>query len=325
MKAAVLEKFGLENLKISEIDSPKSQRGYILVKPELAGINPLEYKVVMGNLLYGVNPMPHIPGSEIMGIAMEDGKSFKKGDRVVIFNRVFDGTCEYCVSGMEYLCPNGGIYGVVSNGGYAEEILVREENVFRVPDSVSDYVAVSLPIDALTAYHALKEAGSRCGEHLVVYGASGNTGIFSVQIGRAMGMNVTAITRKNYLREFGADNIYTMNKMPEYLDADVIVNPLGGEFFGESLKHLKLRGRLITFGVVNGVSSTINIGSIYTRELKIIGSTGGSRKDFGEILNITENNQFRVKVDRVFSLSDIDPAFRYFSGDREGRVLLKIN
>ncbi len=325
MKAAVIDNFGLENLKVKEVEPPKTQKGYIRVKPELAGINPLEYNVVGGKLLYGVNPMPHVPGSEIMGTSLEDGKNIRKGDRVVIYNRIYDGTCEYCVSGREYLCPNGGIYGVVSNGGYAEEISVKEENVFGIPDTISDYVAVSLPIDALTAYHALKESEARCGEHLVVYGASGNTGLFSVQLGRIMGMNVTAITRKKYLMEFGADQTYTMDNLPENLNADVLVNPLGGEFFGDSLKHMKRRGRMVTFGVLNGPTSTLHIGSIYTKELKIIGSTGGSRKDFKEIIDITEKNQLRVKVDKVFPLEEIGKAMEYFSGSREGRVLLKIN
>ncbi len=325
MKAAIFDRFGLENLNIKDMNGPDFQEGYVRIKPTFAGINPLEYNVVAGKVLYGVNPMPHIPGSEIIGVALDDGKGFKKGDRVVLFNRVYDGSCEYCISGKEYLCPNGGIYGVVGNGGYAQEISVREENLFKLPDSISDYVAVSLPIDALTAYHALKEAGARCGEHLVVYGASGNTGIFAVQLGRLMGMNVTAITGKKYLKEFGADTVYTMDNLPDSLDADIIINSLGGKFFEESLKHLKRRGRIVTFGVLNHPIASIHLGTVYTKELKILGSTGGSRQDFKELLSIAERNQLRVKVDSVFPLEEIGPAFRYFAGPREGRVLLKIN
>lgn len=322
MKAAVLSKFGLENLRIEEMDEPKQKHGFIRIKTKFAGINPLEYNVIAGKVLYGVSPMPHIPGSEIFGESMDNGNLIKKGDRVIIYNREYDGKCNLCISGKEYLCPNGGLWGVMSNGGYSEIISVREENVFKVPDTVSDYVATSLPIDAITAYHALKEANSKPGESLLVYGASGNTGLFSLQLGRIFGMKVTAISRNDFVKEFGADEIFSMENIPLELEADVIINPLGGEILSGSLSHLRRRGRLVSFGVLTGVKGEIDIGKLYTRELRIIGSTGGSRMDLNELLSIADKENLRVQVDKIFPLSDIKSALNYFSGKRKGRVLL---
>ncbi len=85
--------------------------GGIKVMVKKAGLNPLDYNLIAGKVVYGVSPMPHIPGSEIMGIAMDDGKNIKKGDRVIVYNRIFDGSCEMCISGNEHLCYNGGIWG----------------------------------------------------------------------------------------------------------------------------------------------------------------------------------------------------------------------
>jgi D-arabinose 1-dehydrogenase-like Zn-dependent alcohol dehydrogenase len=64
-----------------------------------------------------VKPMPHIPGVETSGIIEKTGKnvtSIREGDMVIIYNRLFDGTCDICTSGNEMLCRNGGFIGVIA-------------------------------------------------------------------------------------------------------------------------------------------------------------------------------------------------------------------
>ena len=78
MKAIEFAKPGIENIKI--VDKSPEGEG-IKVKIIKAGLNPLDYNRIAGNVVYNVKPMPHIPGSEVMGIAMEDGKHIHKGDR----------------------------------------------------------------------------------------------------------------------------------------------------------------------------------------------------------------------------------------------------
>ena len=323
MKAYVMDKFGIENIEIKEVKEPSSTKGFVKVSPVMAGINPLDYNVIAGKVLYGIQPMPHIPGSEILAVVKEDNGKFKKGDRVVVYNRIYDGTCEYCISGREYLCSNGGIYGVVSNGGFAETLLIREENLFRVPDMISDEVAVSFPIAAMTPYHALKEAGARAGQSLMVYGASGNTGIFAMQLANIMGMKVFAVSTKGYLDEYGATETFQAEKIPENFKADIVINPLGGELFSKSLAHVQKRGKLITFGVLNGRETTIDIGRIYTNELSIMGSTGGSRKDMKELIDLASERKLKVKIDRIFKHDELKDALVYFGKPRDGRVLIR--
>ncbi len=323
MKAYLFDKFGIENLIMKEIDEPEANEGYVRVKPILAGINPLDYNVAAGKVIYGVQPMPHIPGSEILAVVDRDGKKFRKGDRVLIYNRIYDGTCNFCLSGHEYLCNNGGIYGVVSNGGFAEALSIREENLFKVPGNISDEVAVSLPIAALTPYHALKEARVGAGQSLLVYGASGNTGIFATQLGNLMGLEVYAVSSKGYLRDFGAGETFSMEKLPENFKADIVINSLGGELFSKSIDHVQKMGKLITFGVLSGRECTLDLGKIYTSELNIIGSTGGSRSDMREIINIASERGLKVKIDKIFQFDKLKDALKYFEKPREGRVLIK--
>jgi D-arabinose 1-dehydrogenase-like Zn-dependent alcohol dehydrogenase len=184
MRAAIFEKPGLENLKvIDNADRPKISDHDILIKVKMAGVNPIDSFVVSGGLPK-LNPLPHVPGAESSGIIEEVGShvnngdnDFKKGDRVIVHNKVFDGTCDMCLNGLDMLCRNGGLIGAITNGGFAEYIAVPDRNVFKIPDDMDWYLAASLPVTSLTPYHALKEASLKINEFLVVFGASGNTGM----------------------------------------------------------------------------------------------------------------------------------------------------
>ena len=92
-----------------------------MVKVKAAGVNPIDYFTVANAT--GIKPLPHIPGAEITGIIGKVGEhvtALKEGDKVVLYNRLFDGTCDMRLNGYEMLCRNGGIIGVNTNGGFAE-------------------------------------------------------------------------------------------------------------------------------------------------------------------------------------------------------------
>src|SRR5690349_16564590 len=115
MKAAIFEKPGLENLKImDDVQEPKINYQDVLIKVKVDGINPIDYMVASGSRAE-VNPIPHIPGAETAGViekvGSQVGNNLKKGDRVVVHNKVFDGTCDLCLGGLDMMCRNGGLIG----------------------------------------------------------------------------------------------------------------------------------------------------------------------------------------------------------------------
>jgi D-arabinose 1-dehydrogenase-like Zn-dependent alcohol dehydrogenase len=127
---------------------------------------------------------------------------------VVVYNKKFDGTCDMCLNGLDMICRNGGLIGVITNGGFAEYISVPAKNVFRIPDDMNCELAASLPVTSLTPYHALKEATLKLNEYLLVFGASGSTGMIAVQLGKKMGAKVIAVSKDNWIKtDFGADYI----------------------------------------------------------------------------------------------------------------------
>ena len=171
----------------------------------MAGVNPIDHFAISG--ARETKPISHIPGAETAGEVEKTGKhvtSLKQGDRVVVYSRVFDGTCDMCLNGYEMLCRSGGIIGVMTNGGFAEYIALPEKNVFKIPNDMEWELAASLPVTTITPYHALKEATLKVNESLLIFGASGNTGMMAIQFGKKMGAKVIAVSKNEWVKDFGA-------------------------------------------------------------------------------------------------------------------------
>jgi NADPH:quinone reductase-like Zn-dependent oxidoreductase len=213
------------------------------------------------------------------------------------------------------LCKNGGLISVVSNGGFAEYIAVPQQNVFKIPDDMGWDMAASLSVTALTPFHALKEASLKINESLLVFGASGNTGMLAIQFAKKMGAKVIAVTTKNWIKEFGADHITTFDK---------VINTLGADTWQKSLDAVAINGRWVTFGVLTGAEVKLNLQSLYSKQIKLIGSTGGSRKEFKEIIDNSKG--LKIKVWKKFKLEEAREALQaLFEKEREGRILLNIS
>jgi len=258
MKAAIFEKPGLENLRIKQdTEEPKITEHDVLVKVKMAGINPIDHFAISG--AREIKPIPHIPGAEIAGVVEETGKhvsSLTQGDRVVVYARVFDGVCDMCLDGYEMLCRSGGIIGVMTNGGFAEYVAIPEKNVFKISNNIGWEIAASLPVTTITPYHALKEAALKVNEFLLVFGASGNTGIMAVQFANRIGAKVIAVSKDGWVKDFGAD--YIINEYDKVIEevkkitngkmADVVLNSLGIGTWESSFESVGANGRLVTFG-----------------------------------------------------------------------------
>lgn len=324
MKAAVVHKpMGLENLKYEEKEIADCESGEVRVKMEVAGLNPIDYMTVAGKVLYNLKPIPHVPGTEALGIAQNDGKRIKKGDRVLVYPRLHCGVCDMCISSREYLCRYGGLWGVVSDGGYSEEFNIPEVNLVPVPDKMDIDVAVSLPVGGLTAYHALMRAGASHEKSILIYGASGNTGIFATQIASQLGMEVHAVSRKDWIKDFGADKIYGAEEIPESLKVDIVLNSIGQKYWKQSIGHLSVGGTLVTFGVQTGREAELDIGALYTGERSLIGSTGGNRNELNDLMKMVSRRGMKVKVAESYKLSQIREAMKHFEQVRDGRILIR--
>ena len=339
MKAAIFETPSLDNLKvIDNAEDPKIKDHDILIKVKTAGVNPIDHFVVSG-MLPKIDPLPHIPGAESSGIVEQVGShvsndNIQVGDRVVVHNKVFDGTCDMCLNGLDMICRNGGLIGAITNGGFAEYISVPERNVFKVPDDMNWDLAASLPVTSLTPYHALNEASVKLNEFLLVFGASGSTGMIAVQLAKKMGTRVIAVSRDNWIKtDFGADYIINdYDKVVEQVKeitqgkmAEVVMNSLGIRTWESSVESVGINGRLVTFGGLTGGDVKLNVQSLYRKQIKLIGSTGGTRKELQDLITIASKEGLKVKVWKKFKLDEVKEALQaLFAKERDGRILLDI-
>lgn len=335
MKAVIFEKPGLDNLKVGDnVEKPKITDHDVLIRVKTVGVNPIDHFAVSG--AREVKPLPHIPGVEISGIIEKIGDhvedSLKEGDKVVIHSKVFDGTCDLCLDGLDMLCRNGGIIGIVTNGGFAEYIAVPGKNVFKIPHDMDWDLAASLPVTALTPYHALNDASLQVNESLLVFGASGNTGMMAIQFAKKIGAKVIAVSKNKKVKDIGADYIITdYDKVVEQVKditqgkmADVVLNSVGVQAWQSSFDSVGVNGRLVTFGGLTGADVKLNVQSLYLRQVKLIGSTGGTRKQLKDILGIS--NELKIKVWRRFRLEETKEALQaLFAKERDGRVLIDVD
>ena len=335
MRAAIFESQGLDNLNVKDdVQQPTITDHDVLIKVKAAGVNPIDYFTVSN--IPGIKPLPHIPGVEVAGIIEKVGNhvtDLKEGDKVVVYNVIFDGTCDMCLNGYEMLCRNSGILGVNTNGGFADYISASEKNVFKTPDNVQWDVAASLATTTKTPYHALREASLKLNEFLVIFGASGNTGMMATQFGKKMGAKVIAVSKDNWIKtDFGADYIISdYDKVVEQVKditqgkmADVVLNSLGANTWENSFSCVGLNGRWVTFGGLTGADVKLNVQSLYRKQIKLIGSNGSTRKEFKDVIDMSR--ELKVRVWKRFKLEDAKEALQaLFAKERDGRILLEVS
>ena len=203
----------------------------------------------------GELPEPKLPlvlGHQIVGRVVEGGTRFEPGSRVgVPWLGWTDGTCRYCRSGRENLCPHARFTGYTLDGGYAEQAVADERYCFALPDGDDVHLAPLL-CAGLIGYRALRFAGDA--ERLGLYGFGASAHIVA-QVALTQGRRVFALTRPGddaaqaFARELGAEWAGgTGEPLPEELDAAILFAP-AGELVPEALSRLAPGGRVVCAGI----------------------------------------------------------------------------
>ena len=156
--------------------------------------------------------------------------------------------------------------------------------------------------------------------------------MIAVQLGKRMGAKVIAVSKNNWIKDdFGADFVITdyanvveqVKEITHGRMADVVLNSLGTETWDNSFACVGTNGRWVTFGGLTGPDVKLNVQSLYTRQIKLIGSTGGTRKELYELID--NSKELKVRVWRRFKLENIKEALEaLFVRDRDGRILLEV-
>jgi NADPH2:quinone reductase len=253
---------GPDAVEVAEVDEPTVGDGQVLIDVEAAGVVFPDLLLSRGE--YQMKPdLPFLLGSEVAGTVREapDGSGFSVGDRV---------------AAMPVL------------GGFATAVAASTELVFPLPDAVSFDIGAGLPMNYLTAHFVLE---TRCrlaeGETVLVHGAAGGVGVACIQFAKARGATVIAVVssegKGEVARAAGADHAVLVEGFKDAAKeitggagVDVVVDPVGGDRFTDSLRSLGDDGRLAVVGFTAGDIPTVKVNRLLLNNISVVGAGWGA-------------------------------------------------
>jgi acryloyl-coenzyme A reductase len=340
MKAVIFREFGgPEQLVVEEVPRPMPEASDVLVRVEAAGI-------CYHDLLDRAGKLPdarpgRILGHEVAGEVVEVGPrvaGVERGQRVVLFQRVYCGRCRYCLSGRHDLCRDSGVLGSHVDGGYAEYVRVPAVNAIALPDGV-DWVAGALGVCPIgtSVRGALGVAGLSAGQTVLVTGASGGLGLHEIQVARTVGARVIAVTssesKTEAIRAVGADDVVVSPdlrfsgavwRLTAKQGVEVVLDNVVTGTLGESLRSLGPLGIAVVLGNVGVTPLDVNPGLIIGRRLRIAGSGNATYEDVRRGLEMLARGQIQAQVGHVLPFPRAAEAHELLEGRGVvGRVVLR--
>lgn len=334
MRAVVFDEHGpFENLALRDLSMPLIKRDECLLKVHAVSLNGFDPMVMRG--IPGLKtPLPMIPGADIMGVIVEIGVDvpngqFANGQRVGIDPST-----------------DTGMMGETRRGGLCEFMAVEARYLVPIPDGVSDHQAACLPTAYATAHRMLFTRGQlQQGEKVLILGASGGVGTSCIQLAKAVGAEVVAVSssaaKAAALRSLGADHAIDASR-EDFVEAvwsiygkprtraggggvDVCVNYSGGDSWAKALRTVTKGGRILTCGATGGYDPKTDLRYIWSFELTVLGCNGWERDDHVQMLDMISNGVFSPVIDRVVDMDDIQKAMRDLA-DRKvtGKVVLQV-
>jgi len=321
MKAAVVTSF-TQPLVVTEVPVPEPGPGQLLVKLETSGICHTDIHAAHGD--WPIKPgLPFIPGHEGIGMVESVGSGVDAewlGQRVAIpWLATSCGTCRYCITGWETLCPNQQNSGYSVNGAYAEYAAAFAHGVVRVPDGVSSLDAAPLTCAGVTTYKAIKVARVTPSERVAVFGIGG-LGHLAVQYARTVGGLVTAVdieeTKLKLAESLGADHLVNasqtdpVNAIKQVGGADVaVVLAANPKVFEQALASLSYGGRLVMVALpADNAAINVPIFSTVLGARSVIGSIVGTRQDLTEVFALHAAGRTEVTLE-TRSLDQVNESF----------------
>ncbi|KJD44062.1 NAD(P)-dependent alcohol dehydrogenase [Paenibacillus terrae] len=267
---------------------------------------------------WGNGIFPMVPGHEITGVVSEVGSDVTKftvGDRVGVGCFVDScGECEYCLRGDEQYCTKGvvmvfngmGYDGEITYGGYSQKIVVKDEFVVRVPDSLDLAAASPLLCAGITTYSPLKHWNAGPGKKVAVVGMGG-LGHLAVQFAHVMGAEVTVLSqtmnKQEESLEMGADHYYatsdpeTFSKLAKQFD--IILNTVSANLDVDAyLSLLRVDGTLVNVGAP-AKPDQYSVFSLIGGRRSIAGSNVGGIRETQEMLDFAGEQGVAAKIELI--------------------------
>jgi NADPH:quinone reductase len=312
-------------LAVADVPDPEASHmltpgSGVVVEVHAAGVSFPEVLQTRGQ--YQFKPeLPFVPGSEVGGVVRSapDGAAVKEGDRVAAF----------CML-----------------GAFAELAVAPEFFAFPLPDELDFEQGASLVLNYHTAYFSLKLRGRLAeGETVLVHGAAGGVGTAAIQVAKGLGARVIGVVssdeKERVAREAGADEVVRSDgawkdevKELSGGGVDVVLDPVGGDRFTDSLRSLGEGGRVVVVGFTGGSIPEVKVNRLLLNNTEVIGAGWGAyvmgkpdlnRQIGTEIQKLIDAGFVRPIVGARFPLEDAAEALKLIDGrGATGKVVLNV-
>ena len=306
----------LSGLTVGERPDPDVPAGWVRVQVRAASLNHHDLWSLRGVGL-PADRLPMVLGCDAAGVT-EDGRE------VVVHGLVGDPDW----SGDETLDPRRSILSEVHQGTLAEQVVVPARNLLDKPEDLSFVEAACLPTAWLTAYRMLfTQAGVKPGDRVLVQGAGGGVSTAAIALGRAAGLTVWVTGRDEAKRaralELGAHAVFESGaRLPGKVDA--VLETVGKATWSHSMRALRPGGTLVVSGATTGADPSADLNRLFFLQLRVVGSTMGTRDELAGLLAMLAATGVRPQVDEVYPLADARQAFaRLETGDVVGKLVLQ--
>jgi alcohol dehydrogenase len=324
MRAAVIVRPGLDNLRLEDLPTPVPGPGEVLVRLRAAALNFRDTLTVVGG--YGSRQKQErlIPLGDGAGEVAELGsgvRSWHRGERVI--------AClmpDWQGGDMSEEKSAASLGGSV-DGCAAEYRLFPATGLVRTPEHLSDIEAATLPCAALTAWSAVMTQGRIGPGDTVLTQGTGGVSLFALQFARLAGARVIATSsapeRLERLRALGAGDVINYREVPDWgrraraltdgRGVDHVVEVGGAGTLAQSIRAVRVGGTISLIGVLGGAKPDFNLAHIVMQNIRLQGVTVGSRDQFEHMLAAITAHKLRPVIDRVFPLADIRVAIEHLA------------
>jgi NADPH:quinone reductase-like Zn-dependent oxidoreductase len=304
----------LSALEIGERPEPEVPEGWTTVTVKAAALNHHDLWSLRGVGL-GEEQVPMILGCDAAGVD-EDG------NEVIVHAVVSSPEWE----GDETLDPRRALLSEKQPGTFGERVAVPRRNLVPKPAGLSFEEAACLPTAWLTAYRMLfTNADVPPGGTVLVQGSSGGVATAAIALGRAAGLRVWATGRSEEKREraeqLGAAATFEAGaRLPERVDA--VIESVGAATWGHSLRCLRPGGTIVVCGATTGDRPPAELNRVFFLQLRIIGSTMGTRDELVRLSRFLVETGLRPEIDEVMPLSEARRGFEAMeAGELFGKVV----
>jgi uncharacterized zinc-type alcohol dehydrogenase-like protein len=321
----------LNSLKPMDFEREQPKEDEVLIDILYCGVCHSDLHQVKND--WGNTVYPCVPGHEVVGKVVQTGSAvtkYKVGDTVGVGCMIDScGHCNPCAGGEENYCegpvswtatyngymkPDGSGYNTF--GGYSDKIVVKESFVLKIPDALDIKAAAPILCAGVTTYSPLKHWGIKEGSKVGVVGIGG-LGHMAIKLAKAMGAEVTAITRDEEKRadaeRFGASQVLISTDKEaisgQELTLDFILVTIPDEFeVNLYVSLLKKDGVLVTVGLLAPYAKALNNMTMAMHRRSMAGSIIGSIAETQEVLDFCAEHAILPEIEMI-NIQDINDAF----------------